>query len=580
MSVPIGFEENPLSHYFADFIEGLAAPHGCAQLGLVAELLSRARAEGHICLDLREVAPGSEYETLRRQLLATPVVGEAGRQRPLIIDGHYLYLHRYHRAEAMVADFIRHRQAMDLQGIDPAAIRAAMARLFPAPSGGDPDWQQVAALAALTRKFTVVSGGPGTGKTTTVAKILALFLELHSGRQQVIRLAAPTGKAAARLQQAIITAKGNLPLSAEVRQALPHETVTIHRLLGLVGGRPRHDEAHPLVADLVVIDEASMVDLPLMAQLMAALPSHATLILLGDHFQLASVQPGAVLGDICRHGQGFSDAFRDMAKNFALDLADTPPARQELADAIVTLQTSYRFKAESGIRRLSQAVKEGDFQKALAVLADPGCPDVELVEYGDQCHDLVEAQLVPGFAELMAGGTKEAQLDKLAGLGVLCAHRRGMAGMEEVNKILVDRASGGTGLMPYAGLPVMISRNSYGLQLYNGDTGVVVEEQGRLQACFAEHDGVRLIPARRLPPYDPAYAMTIHKSQGSEFDRVVVLLPPKSSAILGRELLYTALTRARYSVQLWGSEEVLRQAVTSAVRRVSGLAGRLWSGRV
>lgn len=578
MSVLPGPGDNPLGHFFADFIERLAAPSGCAQLGMVADLLGRARAEGHICLDLREVAAGSQYDKLRRQLLATPVVGEAGGRTPLIIDGHYLYLHRYHRAETMVADFIRSRQGMDLQGLDPAGFKAAMARFFPGRDGAGPDWQQLAALAALTRKFTVISGGPGTGKTTTVAKILALYVELHQGRQKVIRLAAPTGKAAARLQQAIVAAKSDLPLTAEVRQALPHETVTIHRLLGLAGGRPRHDHNHPLVADLVVIDEASMVDLPLMAQLMAALSPHATLLLLGDHFQLASVQPGAVLGDICRHGQGFSDGFREMAKHFALDLADTPPARQELADAIVTLQTSYRFKAESGIQRLSQAVKNGDCHEALAVLADPACPDVDMVDYGDQCRDMVETQLLPGFAELMAGGTRQAQLDKLASLGVLCAHRRGVAGMEDVNKILVARAGGGTGLMPYAGLPVMISRNSYGLQLYNGDTGVVVEEQGRLLACFAEHDGVRLVPARRLPPYEAAYAMTIHKSQGSEFDRVVVVLPPKSSAILGRELLYTALTRARHSVQVWGGEEVLRQAVNSAVQRVSGLADRLWQG--
>lgn len=577
MSVSLEGEGRGLERYFAEFIQRLAGDTSCAELYQAVSQLGRARTEGHICLDMATLAGAKNGEDMAELLLATPVVGRPGDTAPLIVDGPSLYLQRYYQAETLVADFIKRRQGGDFDDLSLPALAGALARFFPGCGQDQPDWQQVAALAALTRKFTVISGGPGTGKTTTVAKILAIYEELHQGR--VIRLAAPTGKAAARLQQSIQQAKAALPVAEDRRHLLPHETVTIHRLLGLSGGRPRYDRQHPLAADLVIIDEASMVDLPLMAQLMAALPAACTLILLGDHFQLSSVQPGAVLGDICGRGDGFSNQFQALAAELGVVLGPTARRQNTLADSIITLRTSYRFQETSGIRRLSTAVNEGQGEQALAVLADRGCPDVTLVDYGSSCESLVEKKLYPAFAGLAAGTlSKEEQLAALGDLGVLCALRQGPVGMERINELIV-RMVGGPGQVShplYPGLPIMVASNNYELELYNGDTGVVSQENGRLYASFPQYAGLRQVLARRLPAYKPAYAMTVHKSQGSEFDRVVVMLPTQPSQVLGRELLYTALTRARQSVEVWGSGEIFLQAVATPVQRVSGLGRRLW----
>ncbi|MDR9501991.1 MAG: exodeoxyribonuclease V subunit alpha [Desulfurivibrionaceae bacterium] len=567
-----------LERAFADFMETLAGEESSPTLMTAVRQLSRARSEGHICLDLASMPGDRAVAEVAALLLATAVVGGPGERVPLIIEGPYLYLHRYHQAETQVADFIRARCHMDFQGLTPAALRASLARFFPGAGAQQGDWQQVAAMAALTRKFTVISGGPGTGKTTTVAKILALYLELHQGQGRVIRLAAPTGKAAARLQDSIQQVKAQLPVSEETRAALPSETVTIHRLLGLSRGRPRYDRHHPLPADLVVIDEASMVDLPLMAQLMEALPAGCSLILLGDHYQLSSVQPGAVLGDICGRGEGFSATFAGLARDLGVILEEAPSRKNSLADGIITLCTSYRFGAKSGIRRLSAAVNSGQADEALALLNDSGFPDVRMFDYGSNCDQLVATELYPAFAGLIKAQSTEDQLAALNRFGVLCAHRRGPAGMERINALLVRMAAGkeNSGKPLYPGLPIMVAGNSYELQLYNGDTGVIHDQDGRLYVSFADGSGLRQVLARRLPPYNPAYAMTVHKSQGSEFDRVVVVLPAQPSRVLGRELLYTALTRARQSVEIWGNADIFRQAVATPVARVSGLARRLW----
>lgn len=571
-------EATGLERYFGEFIQRLAGDRSCPELAAVVDQLSRARAEGHICINLADVAGDMGVDGLAQMLLATPVVGWAGDKAPLIIDGPYLYLQRYHQAETLVADFIMRRQECCQDQSALLKLSQLLTALFPGSDADKTDWQQVAAMAALTRKFTVISGGPGTGKTTTVAKILALYQELHRGQGKCIRLAAPTGKAAARLQESIQGAKGALPISEEAREELPSEAVTIHRLLGLAKGRPRYNRHHPLAVDLVVVDEASMVDLPLMAQLMEALPDECALMLLGDHYQLSSVQPGAVLGDICSGGAGFSGQFQELARDLGIALGEVSVRSNPLADCIITLRTSYRFQETSGIRRLSAAVNNGRGEEALAILADESCPDVRLVAYGSQGDSLVEDELCPAFARNKNVQNADEQLAALASLGVLCAHRRGPNGVERVNELLVKLLAGGEGgVKPlYPGLPIMIGANSYELQLYNGDTGVVCEDDGRFYAYFQGVDGLRRILARRLPAYTASYAMTVHKSQGSEFDRVVVILPTQPSPVLGRELLYTALTRARQSVEVWGDREIFLQAVATPVQRVSGLTHRLW----
>lgn len=571
-------EANGLERYFSEFIQRLAGDQGSPELFAAVSGLARARGEGHICINLSSVADGKSAEALGDLLLATSVVGLPGETVPLIIDGSSLYLHRYHQAETLVADFIKKRQKGELHDLPLSAFTAALQKFFPGADRQRPDWQQVAAMAAISRKFTVISGGPGTGKTTTVAKILAIYQELYQGQGRVIRLAAPTGKAAARLQESIQEAKVRLPVSEERRDELPHETVTIHRLLGLFGGRPRYSRQQPLNADLVVIDEASMVDLPLMAQLMDALPEECSLVLLGDHYQLSSVQPGAVLGDICSRGEGFTDQFQQLANDMGVQLGSLASRENSLADSIITLRDSYRFDENSGIRRLSEAVNGGQGEEALAILADESCPDVKIDDYGASCENLVETALYPIFASFTNARRQGEHFDSLGKLGVLCAHRQGSSGMERINELLVKLGAraGGAAKPLYPGLPIMIASNNYELELYNGDTGVISQENGRFYACFPAYQGVHRVLARRLPPYNPAYAMTVHKSQGSEFERVVVVLPAQPSRVLGRELLYTALTRARQSVEIWGKREIFLQAVATPVQRVSGLSRRLW----
>lgn len=599
------YEVTPIDRHFADFVCREAGDHPPV-LRLVASLASAAVGEGNICLELAAVA-GSEFhadggslvvpplEELRACLGTVPVIGRPGQFRPLILDdGDRLYLYRYWRCQRDLTEFILQKTAEGGGPFDRTLLADGLARLFPSGGAGT-DWQKVAALSAMWRRFAVISGGPGTGKTSTVVKILTLLLEQAAGRPLRIALAAPTGKAAARLRESIRLMKDGLCCADGVKARIPDEATTIHRLLGAVGDstRFRFSRENPLPHDAVIVDEASMVSLTLMARLVTALKRGARFILLGDRDQLSSVEAGAVLGDLC--GGGREELFSSEFAAFAGEVAgETIPVHggteklPPLADSLVILKKNYRFGDTGGIGALSRAVNAGDGDRVLALLKDGSSLGVSwrpLPGSGDLKRSLAPAAL-SGYERYLAARTPDESLAAFDTFRILCAVRQGGHGVAGINRLVEDILEDQGLIEPrqrwYPGRPVMVTANDYGLKLFNGDVGLVLPDPGRegeLRVFFPAPDGgVRSISPFRLPEHETVYAMTVHKTQGSEFEEVLLLLPEKDSPLLTRELIYTGITRARAQVEIWGREDVLRAAVTRRIERSSGLREALWPG--
>ncbi len=590
--------------HFARHMEALAGGDA-PELLLAAALTSHRVGEGDVCLELgrcRELplfqdggdpdrpripAPEAWSDVLRTRA----VVGEPDDRAPLILDRHgRLYLGRYWEFERQVADAVRARaRARALAPtVDRDRLRQGLGRLF--PGVGAIDWQRVAAAVAVLQRLCLISGGPGTGKTRTVTAILALLVEQAADIPPRIALAAPTGKAAARLSESIRVAKAELPVTEQTADCIPEAAVTLHRLLGYRPGRatPHHGADNPLHLEVLVVDEASMVDLPLMACLLTALPDQARLILLGDQDQLASVESGRVLGDLCGRGRvsGYSPGLCAEVAAVAGDRLEPAAAPgPDLGDRIVVLRKSRRFGKESGIGALAQAVNRGDPDASLRILAADRYPDVRLEAPRVQVlTDLVAQQLVPAWRRVLASPDPPAALLELERIRVLCALRSGPYGVERLNERLTQ-ALEAAGLIRrdgefYAGRPIMLTANDHTLGLYNGDVGLVLADPrsgGALRVFFATAEGVRRVLPSRLPARETVYAMTVHKSQGSEFDEVLLVLPEAESRVLTRELIYTGITRARKQVRLLATEERLRAAIARSVVRTSGLYDALWA---
>ena len=580
-------------------------------LGLAVRLVSSATSQGHICVSLADAAgwprdwaeengPDSAPPPAvwRKALRRHPVVGRPGDYAPLILDdASRLYLYRYWAYEHGLALDLQARVSDDPSGVDPQRLRAGLDRLF--PSVADPtDRQRVAAAVAALKRFTVISGGPGTGKTTTVVRILALLLEQAPGPLR-IALAAPTGKAAARMQEAIRASRETLPVDARVRAAIPVEATTIHRLLGVRPGSVafRHDRDDPLPVDVLVVDEASMVDLALMAKLVRAVPSAARLILLGDKDQLASVEAGAVLGDICGDSPGFSPAFRRrMIEATGQDPADAggaaprggQPAGPPIRDAVVQLTRSYRFGRESGIGQLAHLVNRGDGPAAMELLTGGTCADVAWRPL-ESPRDLPPrlAEIAARLGAYLDAGTPEAALAALDRFRVLSAHRTGPYGVDALNEHIAACLASRGAVHPrtpwYHGRPVLVTANDHNLRLFNGDLGIALRDataDDTLRVFFRAADGrPRRLPPARLPEHETAFAATVHKSQGSEAEEIVLILPAQASPVMTRELIYTAVTRARARVEIWGTRPVFEAAVGRRLARSSGLRDALWGMR-
>lgn len=551
----------------------------------LAARVSQQFGLGHACLDLTTLPP-----ELRQSAASLPWI--EGPNSPLVLDGARLYLRRNWQAEQSIRASIAARLAQPCP--TPAHLTETLSQLFGAcQPGAAPDWQKVACALAARKRFTLITGGPGTGKTTTVVRLLAL-LQSDPERQHTplrIALAAPTGKAAARLGESIVSALLKLP--EHLQQHIPTQAVTLHKLLQ-VRSKLAQDAVPELAVDLVVVDEASMIDLDMMARLLAAVPLSASLILLGDKDQLASVEAGAVMGQLCAGadlGRYTPDTLAWLAQTTGADLSAWAGDGSALTQQTIMLRLSHRFAGDSGIGQLARAVNAGDvagaeklwrqapgWQAATATSVDRLQPDqpqdarlTALVKHGWQTWLRI---LQPLKTSACSDTQALAALQEFTKFQVLCAVRDGPWGVNSLNK----RIASSLGLPLegwYAGRPVMVTRNDYNLKLMNGDIGLCLHQARGLRVAFPDgQGGMRWVLPARLDAVETVFAMTVHKSQGSEFDHVAMVLPDRPVAVLTRELLYTGMTRAKARLTLVVPQAgVLLHAVAVKVLRSGGLAG-------
>lgn len=638
--------------------EGARTPeHELDWTALIGALASQQLGQQHTCMDIRRLplvwashvtfpAPRQLYD----YLVNDPRVSRWQRSdapeqslpnQPLVLDGPLLYLHKYWLYETQLLErlvyFSGQHTAFE-EGISLAgeaatsspmsqgdALHNDLAMLFPrtdALMSDETDWQKVAVAVAALKPFCIITGGPGTGKTTTVAKLLWLLTKQHQNKEFVVRLAAPTGKAAARLTESLRGAANQLPGDV----SLPDECTTIHRLLGVKrhSSQFHHHQGNPLKLDMLIVDEASMIDLPLLSKLFDAIPNHARVVLLGDNNQLASVEVGSVLGDICGvkpHASVFSPQMTQQLQRLTDNTIESQPQLPHIANNLVHLQKSYRFDENSGIGQLAKAINLGNVPDTMNVLQHPRFSDVTW--HSDMQHStLIEtvSDHWQRYFEAANKGDADTVFSLLTELQILCMQRAGPWGIESLN-VLFEQHFNRQGWVNarteyYPGRPIMIVENDHRLGLYNGDIGVVLpnmptkmpanatvntsanvpanasaqtpqtpqtnmdQNESLLRVWFIQSDGTyQHFLSGQLPKHETVYAMTTHKSQGSEFKRVVLCMPAPETdsqrSLLSRELLYTGVTRAKSSFVLMAEYKGIDHAVKQRCIRASGLVERL-----
>lgn len=663
---------------------------------LICTLLSQQLSNQHSCLVLHNIVltnPMAEdigshpfavsaeascqitvdHNQLNEQLSQLNAIGQPGDNTPMIIEFNRLYLNKYYVFETQVALKLRQLASINILADNPL-LPGYLDDLFPPQihNSHQFDWQKIATATALTKALAVITGGPGTGKTTTVTKLLLLLLTQQS---MTIRLVAPTGKAAARLSESIKASKNRLRQSLTANQqpqalltaleAIPEEAATLHRLLGVIphSHQFRHNKDNPLRLDLLVIDEASMVDLPMMNKILSALPDNARLILLGDQDQLASVEAGAVLADICQGlkqtaqnakadinvginadqtnlapwrmhysqqqadnikrltGQDVSQFIDTLDDNNTQNNSDTHNTNSQFGDSLCMLMHSHRFKGDAGIGQLANAVNDANVSHIRQVWQH-GYAELNWFEHQTHSNKISANQISAnqdnaGKQQLLALSVSAYQpyldmihfnqnvfnnnvantpvygaeqiIEQYNQYRMLCAMRASEYGVDGMNIAITDSLRQAQLIQPkqefYLGRPIIVQNNDYNLGLFNGDIGLILQDQqnpARLMAHFIQADGnlLKVLPAR-LPKHDTCFAMTVHKSQGSEFDQVSFVLPPRPSVaqwqLLTKELVYTAITRAKNHFYCLGSATVFERAAKQVTTRASGLALRLWA---
>jgi exodeoxyribonuclease V alpha subunit len=566
-------------HYFGEFINSQTSSP-CQAVYCAAALASNLLREGHIWCNLAEfagkmyvpidnpdtVAQFPELKSWFGDLLRAEVTGRSGEYKPLILENESICLYRYWNYERQAAEMIKKIAAFKHEQFPELEIQRCMQSI-----GGESQLDQHqcnAVMAAVHNSFTVITGGPGTGKTTTVARIVAVLKYLYAERSCRIALAAPTGKAAMRLGESLQHALSTLILDNNKIDHFPIETQTIHRLLGTIPGSIyfKHNRHHPLPFDLVIIDEASMVDISLMAKLLEAIPPECRLILLGDKDQLASVEAGSVLADICKIPDQALDS----------DTCKTPENSDRSPISLITLKKSFRFQKDSGIGQLAESINSGSAESSLAILSSSSQCQFTIISDIKSLHRELNLQAKQWLDRLTSVKDPESALVLINEFRILTTLRHGMWGAESINDIIKETCRSASYRHEqshlFDGMPIMVTSNDYRNELFNGDTGVIFRQASHFYAFFRDRsDTVRSIALRSLSSWEPSFAITVHKSQGSEFAHTLFVLPPVDTPLLSRELIYTAVTRSRTSISIIGSEPVFKAGIARMTQRSSGL---------
>lgn len=578
---------------------------------LAAMLVSNQSGKGDVCIDLEQLSERQLFTGSSTNIsIETPpksiwlqslkdsgLVSQNEKVGPLTLAyENYLFLTRYWDYETSLASDVVVKASANAD-IDIEQLKSGLVRYFSqskffsqssiVSGDGEPDWQMLAALSALLNNFTVITGGPGTGKTTTVTKILALFAEQNIAYKKKIVLAAPTGKAANRLSESIKKAKAELRINSEIAELIPEDVLTIHRLLGTSPAKAScyYNADNKLHLDLLVVDEASMIDLAMMSKLMQALPDNAQIILLGDMNQLASVESGSILADICATGLGSkysSERSLLLKQQFGFEYQDLGKQNNHpLGDRVVHLKKSYRFDDDSGIGMLAGATNEGDVESFFQAFSCDKFSDISWSSVDSAAlRQSIGAIDIEPYKHYMQSKDAEQALERMTRFQILSPVRDGVFGVNNLNKLIKERLQR-SGLIYgnssyFHGQPIMVIENSYKSGLYNGDVGIIWNEDGELKGYFPMPEGgTKRFSLAKLPAFETVFAMTVHKSQGSEFDNVLVVFPDQYVEHLTKELLYTAITRAKKAVSIFGEEKALKKAISTKVNRSSLLKREL-----
>lgn len=566
-----------------------------------AWLVSKKLSEGHICVSLDDAMEAEEelplayksvlsgIDILRKEALVSTIESE---KQPFVLHNNRLYLQRYFHYESMILKRIEQfieseRVTADERQVNLELQKPFIKHLFSGNSTGHTDWQMVAAVSCILNNFSVITGGPGTGKTTTVAKILAVLFSMNKDLK--VALAAPTGKAAMRMAESLKSA--SFDVSEDITACFESlKPSTIHRLLKYIPDSPyfKHNQENPLEYDVVIVDESSMIDVALFAKLLDAIGPDTRLILLGDKDQLASVEAGSLFGDLCE-SQGalnlfskerteFINSFTDEAQRHLKAGKINQPCDHPLFEHIIELQYSHRFKSDEGIGKFSRAIIGNDVTAIKGFFV--GDTDEQVLIDSLYSQEKFE-HFIQGYVDYINEPDIKSALKKFQNLRILCAIREGEQGLYAINrkveKYLADNRHISLKGDFYEHRPIMMNSNNYSLGLFNGDIGIVrPDKNGVLKAWFETPEGeLKSILPGLIGQAETVYAMTIHKSQGSEFNKVLIVLPDADNiSILTRELLYTGITRAKQKVLVQGKESGILQAAAGQVKRASGLSER------